>query len=192
MPLRIRLQRHGKKGTPFYWIVSTDSRANRDGKYLEKLGTYDPLANPAKVKLDVDSAVEWLQNGAQPSDTARSLLSSKGAMLKHHLLGGVRKGAFSEEEAEKRFQAWLEEKEGKLAERKEQHEKARGQAKAKALELEKEISAKREKATQPEEEQGDTAGETSEETNQGQDNPSAEKAEEGSKSDANDNKTTEE
>jgi len=142
MPLRIRLQRHGKKGKPFYWIVATDSRAKRDGKYLEKLGTYDPLTNPATVKLDVDSAVQWLQNGAQPSDTARDLLSSKGAMLKNHLLGGVRKGALTEEEAEKKFQAWVEEKEAKLNERREAHNKAKEDAKSKAIEAEKEKNAK--------------------------------------------------
>src|SRR5690625_7395245 len=95
--LKIRLQRHGKKGKPFYWIVAADSRAKRDGKYLEKIGTYDPLTNPATVELDMDSALRWLDNGAQPTDTARNLLSSKGVLLKRHLLGGVRKGALTEE-----------------------------------------------------------------------------------------------
>ncbi len=87
MPVRIRLQRHGKKGSPFYWIVAADSRAKRDGRYLEKIGTYNPNTNPATVNLDVDKAVEWLENGAQPSDTARTLLSYRGAMMKHHLNG---------------------------------------------------------------------------------------------------------
>lgn len=153
MPLRIRLQRHGKKGSPFYWIVATDSRAKRDGKYLEKLGTYDPLTNPATVKLNVDSAVKWMQNGAQPSDTARDLLSSKGAMLKKHLLVGVRKGALTEEEAEKKFNEWLEEKEAKLENRRENHLKSQEEAKAKALEAEKKINAKREAEFKPQEEQ---------------------------------------
>lgn len=153
MPLRIRLQRHGKKGKPFYWIVATDSRAKRNGKYLEKLGTYDPLTNPATVKLDVDHAVQWLQNGAQPSDTARDLLSSKGAMLKNHLLGGVRKGAFSEEEAEKRFQAWLEEKESKLDERRKTHTKAQEDAKAKTVEAERAKNAKLEEEAKKAEEE---------------------------------------
>ena len=114
MPVRIRLQRFGKKGAPFYHIVVADGRAPRDGKFIEKIGTYNPMTNPAKVDLDVDKAVQWLRNGAQPSDTARSLMSSKGAMLKHHLLRGVDKGAFTMEEAEKRFNAWLTEKEARV------------------------------------------------------------------------------
>ncbi len=114
MPLRIRLQRFGKKGAPFYHIVVADGRAPRDGKFVEKIGTYDPMKHPAVINLDVDKAVDWMRKGAQPSDTARSLMSVKGAMLKHHLLRGVDKGAFSAEEAEKRFQAWLTDKEAKI------------------------------------------------------------------------------
>ena len=110
MPVKIRLQRHGKKGKPFYWIVAADSRAKRDGRFLEKLGTYNPNTNPATIELDVDGSVKWMQNGAQPTDTARAILSYKGAMLKKHLLEGVKKGAFTEEDAEKKFQAWLDEK----------------------------------------------------------------------------------
>ncbi|MCM1531787.1 MAG: 30S ribosomal protein S16 [Bacteroides sp.] len=114
MSVRIRLQRFGKKGAPFYHIVVADGRAPRDGKFIEKLGTYNPMTEPAKIELDVDKAVQWLRNGAQPTDTARNLMSVKGAMLKHHLLRGVDKGAFSVEEAEKRFQAWVAEKEEKI------------------------------------------------------------------------------
>ncbi len=114
MSVRIRLQRFGKKGAPFYHIVVADGRAPRDGKFIEKLGTYNPMTDPAKIELDVDKAVQWLRNGAQPTDTARNLMSVKGAMLKHHLLRGVDKGAFSVEEAEKRFQAWVSEKEDKI------------------------------------------------------------------------------
>ena len=113
MPVKIRLQRHGKKGKPFYHIVVADSRAKRDGRFIEKLGTYNPVAIPAQVELNIDAAVQWLQNGAQPTDTARSILSKKGVMLKKHLLGGVAKGAFSAEDAEKKFQTWVAEKEGK-------------------------------------------------------------------------------
>ena len=91
MPVKIRLQRHGKKGKPFYWIVAADARSKRDGKFLEKLGIYNPNTNPATIDLDVDGAVKWLGNGAQPSDTAKRLLSYKGALLKHHLLGGLEK-----------------------------------------------------------------------------------------------------
>merc|ERR1712166_1063028 len=96
-----RLQRHGKKGKPFYWVVAADARAKRDGRYLEKLGTYNPNTNPATVNLDIDGAVKWLQDGAQPTDTAKTILSYKGAMLKNHLVGGVRKGALTQEQAEK-------------------------------------------------------------------------------------------
>ena len=100
MPVKIRLQRHGKKGKPFYWIVAADARSKRDGRYLEKLGTYNPNTNPATVEVKLDHAVNWLEKGAQPTDTARTLLSYRGVMLKHHLNGGIRKGALSQEEAE--------------------------------------------------------------------------------------------
>ena len=146
MPVKIRLQRHGKKGKPFYWIVAADARAKRDGKFLDKLGIYNPNTNPATIELDVDGAVKWLQNGAQPTDTARAILSYKGALLKKHLAVGVRKGALTEEEAEKKFQAWLEEKEGKINDKKENLSKAEQEAKDKALAAEKEVNAKREAA----------------------------------------------
>lgn len=151
MSVKIRLQRHGKKGKPFYWIVAADSRAKRDGKYLEKLGTYDPLTNPATVHLDVDQAVKWIQNGAQPTDTARDLLSSKGVLLKNHLLKGVRKGALTEDEAEKKFEEWVADKEAQLAKRRDAHKDSLAQSKAKALEAEKEVNTKRIAADQPEE-----------------------------------------
>lgn len=115
MPARIRLQRFGKKGRPFYHIVIADGRAPRDGRFIEKIGTYNPITNPAEIKLDVDSAVKWLQNGAQPSDTARAILSYKGVLYKAHLLKGVKKGAMTEEEAEAKFQDWLKQKEEKIA-----------------------------------------------------------------------------
>ncbi len=114
MPARIRLQRHGKKGMPFYHIVIADGRAPRDGRLIEKIGTYNPITNPAEINLDVDGAVKWLQNGAQPSDTARAILSYKGVLYKLHLLKGVKKGAFTEEEAEAKFQAWLQQKQEKI------------------------------------------------------------------------------
>ncbi|MCL2416658.1 MAG: 30S ribosomal protein S16 [Bacteroidales bacterium] len=113
MPVRIRLQRQGKKGQPFYHIVVADGRAPRDGKFIEKLGTYNPMTNPATITVDVDKAVKWMRNGAQPSDTAKTLLSHKGAMLKHHLLKGVDKGALTLEQAETKFQTWIAEKETK-------------------------------------------------------------------------------
>ncbi len=137
MSVKIRLQRHGKKGKPFYWIVAADARAKRDGRFLEKLGTYNPNTNPATINLNVDGSVKWLQNGAQPTDTARAILSYKGVMLKKHLLEGVKKGAFTEEVAEKKFQAWLDEKAGKVSAKEESLTKAKAKVKAKALEAEK-------------------------------------------------------
>ncbi len=144
MPVKIRLQRHGKKGKPFFWIVAADVRAKRDGKFLEKLGIYNPNTNPATVDLDVDGAAKWLEHGAQPTDTARAILSYKGVLLKKHLAGGVKKGALTEEEAEKKFQAWLEEKEAKIAAKKDNLTKEEEEARKKALAAEKEVSAKRE------------------------------------------------
>ena len=149
MPVKIRLQRHGKKGKPFYWIVAADSRAKRDGKYLEKIGTYNPNTNPAIINLDVDSSVKWLQNGAQPTDTARAILSYKGALLKNHLVGGVRKGALTEEQAEEKFNAWVAEKEGKVDAKKDDLVKAKEDAKAKALEAEKAVNEARIAANAP-------------------------------------------
>ena len=137
MSVKIRLQRHGKKGKPYYWIVAADSRSKRDGKYLEKLGFYNPNTNPATIEINMEKSIEWLKNGAQPTKTARNILSYKGIMLKHHLLGGVTKGAFTEEEAEKRFNAWLEEKTKKVEDKKEKLSKEDEERKAKALENEK-------------------------------------------------------
>ena len=137
MSVKIRLQRHGKKGKPYYWIVAADARAKRDGKYLDKIGAYNPNTNPATIELDVDSAVKWLQDGAQPTDTARAILSYKGAMLKNHLAGGVRKGALTEEQAEEKFKAWLEEKASKIEAKTEGLAKAEAEARAKAFEAEK-------------------------------------------------------
>ncbi|MEN8123646.1 MAG: 30S ribosomal protein S16 [Bacteroidota bacterium] len=146
MPVKIRLQRHGKKGKPFYWVVAADIRSKRDGRMLEKIGTYNPNTNPATIDLNIDAAVKWLQNGAQPTDTAKALLSYKGAMLKNHLLGGVLKGALTEEQAEAKFQAWVEEKEAKIDKKKSDLAKAKDDAKAAILKTEKEINDKR-KAT---------------------------------------------
>jgi len=144
MPVKLRLQRHGKKGKPFFWIVAADARSKRDGKFLDKLGIYNPNTNPATIELDVDGAVKWLENGAQPTDTARNILSYKGAMLKKHLAVGVKKGALTEEEAEKKFQAWVEEKEAKIASKRDNLSKEEQDARKKALDAEKEVSAKRE------------------------------------------------
>ena len=143
MPVKIRLQRHGKKGKPFYWIVAADARAKRDGKYLEKLGTYNPNTNPAQINLDVDGSVQWLQNGAQPTDTARAILSYKGVMMKNHLAGGVRKGALTQEQADAKFNAWLEGKGNAVEAKKATLADAKGKLKAEALAAEKAVNAAR-------------------------------------------------
>lgn len=143
MPVKIRLQRHGKKGKPYFWIIAADSRSKRDGKFLEKIGHYNPTTNPAQIELDVDSAVKWLQNGAQPTDTARAILSYKGALMKNHLAGGVRKGALTEEQAEAKFNEWLESKKGSIDHKKASLSEAKEKAKAEKLAAEKAVSEKR-------------------------------------------------
>ena len=143
MSVKIRLQRHGKKGKPFYWVVAADARSKRDGKYLEKIGTYNPNTNPATIELNLDSAVKWLHNGAQPTDTAKAILSYKGALLKHHLDGGIRKGALTQEQADAKLAAWLEAKAGKVDAKKEGLTKAQAADKAKAFKAEQEVNAKR-------------------------------------------------
>ncbi|MRT16289.1 30S ribosomal protein S16 [Vitellibacter sp. q18] len=143
MPVKIRLQRHGKKGKPYFWIIAADSRAKRDGKFLEKIGSYNPTTNPAQIELDVDSAVKWLQNGAQPTDTARAILSYKGALMKNHLAGGVRKGALTEEQAEAKFNEWLANKTGSIDHKKASLAEAKEKAKAEKLAAEKAVSDKR-------------------------------------------------
>ncbi len=114
MPVKIRLTRRGRKKAPFYHIVIADSRAPRDGRFIESIGKYNPTTNPATIELDFDKALDWLQKGAQPTDTCRAILSYKGVMMKKHLLDGVKKGAFTEEQAEEKFQSWLNEKEAKI------------------------------------------------------------------------------
>jgi small subunit ribosomal protein S16 len=143
MSVKIRLQRHGKKGKPFYWVVAADARSKRDGRYLEKIGTYNPNTNPATIELNLDSAVRWLHNGAQPTDTAKAILSYKGALLKHHLDGGIRKGALTQEQADAKLAAWLEAKAGKVDAKKDGLSKAQAAAKAKALKAEQAVNAKR-------------------------------------------------
>ena len=143
MSVKIRLQRHGKKQKPFYWVVAADARSKRDGKYLEKIGTYNPNTNPATIELDLDSAVKWLHNGAQPTDTAKAILSYKGALLKHHLDGGIRKGALTQEQADAKLAAWLEAKAGKVDAKKQGLTKAQADAKTKALKAEQAVNAKR-------------------------------------------------
>ena len=158
MPARIRLQRHGKKNQPFYHIVVADGRAPRDGKFIEKLGTYNPLTNPATIDLNFDRAVEWVKNGAQPSDTVRRILSYKGVLLRRHLQIGVEKGAISQEQADVKFNEWLNAKEAKIAAAKSEVEntvrntrKARLEAEKKANETKAAaVAAKRQAAAEAE------------------------------------------
>lgn len=118
MAVKIRLQRHGKKDAAFFHVVVADGRAPRDGKFIEKLGVYNPNVNPAKIEIDFDKTLSWLMDGAQPTDTCRAILSYKGVMLKKHLLDGVKKGALTEAQVEQKFNKWLEEKEGKITSKK--------------------------------------------------------------------------
>lgn len=120
MPTKIRLQRHGRKGYAYYHIVIADSRAPRDGKFIERIGSYNPNTNPATIDLKFERALYWLTTGAQPTDTTRNILSAEGVLLKKHLLEGVKKGAFDEAEAEKKFAAWKTGKDSKVVKTKEQ------------------------------------------------------------------------
>jgi small subunit ribosomal protein S16 len=118
MPAKIRLSRHGKKGHAYYHIVIADQRASRDGKFIEKIGSYDPNTNPASIELDMEKALSWLQKGAQPTDTMKAILSYKGILLKNHLDKGVKKGALTQEKADEKFNEWTSVKEGKINEKK--------------------------------------------------------------------------
>lgn len=146
MATRIRLQRHGRKGYAFYSIVIANEKAPRDGKFIEKIGTYNPNTNPATVDLKFDRALDWVLKGAQPTDTVRNILSREGVYMKKHLLGGVAKGAFGEAEAEAKFEAWKNNKQNGLAALKAKDEETkRNEAKAR-LEAEKKINEVKAKA----------------------------------------------
>ena len=146
MATKIRLQRHGRKNYAFYSIVIADQRAKRDGKFIEKIGTYNPNTNPATVDLNFDSALAWVMKGAQPTDTVRNILSREGVYMKKHLLGGVAKGAFGEAEAEARFNAWKEDRQKGLDNLKAKQDEAK-KAEAKVrLEAEKVVNENRAKA----------------------------------------------
>lgn len=143
MPAKMRLARHGRKRYAYYHIVVADSRAPRDGRYIERIGTYNPNTDPATIDLDFDKAYDWLVKGAQPTDTVRAILSYKGVMYKKHLMGGVKKGAFDEAEAEKRLESWIAEKEAKIQAK---IDRLKGEADAeteKQLDAEKKINEER-------------------------------------------------
>lgn len=140
MAVKIRLARKGRKKLAYYHIVVADSRSPRDGRYIEKIGIYYPLTDPATIELDFDKALGWLQNGALPTETCRAILSYKGVLLKKHLLEGVKKGAFDEAEAERRFAKWISEQESKIEAKKSGLEKFRDDEIAKRLSAEKKVN----------------------------------------------------
>ncbi len=140
MATKIRLARHGKKGKPFYHIVTADARAPRDGKYIERIGSYNPNTNPATIEFNFDRALHWVSVGAQPTDTVRAMLSYRGVLYKNHLLNGVKKGALTEAQVEEKFNKWLEDKAGKIDSKVESIEKDAKSAYDKAIALEKEKS----------------------------------------------------
>lgn len=133
MATKIRLQRFGKKGKPFYHVVVADARAPRDGKFIERLGSYNPNTNPATIDINFEKALDWVNKGAQPTDTCRAILSYKGVMYKKHLEGGVKKGALTAEQAEAKFAEWLESKAGKIEGKKESLTKSKDEVKKAAL-----------------------------------------------------------
>jgi small subunit ribosomal protein S16 len=143
MAVKIRLARKGRKKLAYYHIVVADSRSPRDGRYIEKIGSYNPITNPATIELDFDKALGWLQNGALPTDTCRAILSYKGVMLKKHLLEGVKKGAFDEAEATKRFEEWMTQNEAKIEAKKSGLEKSMDDELGKKLAAEKKINEAR-------------------------------------------------
>ena len=169
MATKLRLQRRDRKNYAFYQIIVADSRAPRDGKYIERIGSYNPNTNPATITLDFDRALYWLQVGAQPTDTVRHILSDEGVLMKKHLLGGVAKGAFDEAEAEKRFEAWMNSKLQASQKLKNKDEEAQRAAEKARLDAEKEVNkAKAEalakKKAEAEAENNPVAEETVEET----------------------------
>ena len=143
MPTKIRLQRKGKKGQPFYHLVVADGRAPRDGRFIERLGTYNPMTHPATIEIDFDRSLYWVQVGAQPTDTARSILSHKGVLMMHHLLKGATKGAFTEEQAHEKFQAWLNDKQEKMEKAKKDKELESKDSAKKKLEEERKVNETR-------------------------------------------------
>jgi len=144
MAVKLRLQRHGRGKRPFYHIVAADSRAPRDGNYIERLGDYNPLTKPASIHLDVDKAVNWLMKGAEVTNTVKAIFKYKGILYKKHLLRGVAKGSFSAEEAEKRYQAFVEEHKNKVLDHEKKHHKDKNEIQAKLLEQEQKKASDRE------------------------------------------------
>lgn len=143
MAVKMRLQRFGKKGQPFYHIVIADGRAPRDGRFIEKIGTYNPLPNPAEIAIDMDKAIQWLHNGAQPTDTVKAILSYKGVLYRNHLLKGVAKGAMTLDQAEEKFEAWMKDKEQRINAKLNEKDQKRRATQRERLEAEKKINEAR-------------------------------------------------
>ena len=144
--VKLRLRRQGRKGKPFYYIVAADARAPRDGRFIERIGSYNPNTNPATIDLNLDDAVRWLGNGAVPTDTCRAILSYKGAMYKHHLNKGVTKGALTQDQADEKFNTWLAEKESKVSAKIDSISKSAAESAAAAHKREEAVKLEREKA----------------------------------------------
>ena len=145
MATKIRLQRHGRKRAAFFHIVAADSRAKRDGKFIEKLGTYNPNTNPAKIDINFERSLHWVQTGAELTDTARAILSYKGVLLKSHLMNGVKKGALTDEQVEERFNKWLSEKDSTISQKRDSLDKKAAQDRAEKLKAEAAVSEARAK-----------------------------------------------
>lgn len=145
MATRIRLQRHGKKGNAFFHIVAADSRAKRDGKFIEKLGTYNPNTNPATIDIDFERTLHWVQVGAELSDTAKAILHYKGVMYKNHLVKGIAKGALTEAQVEEKFAQWMADKDAKITGKSEGLTKAAAADKAARFKAESDVNAARAK-----------------------------------------------
>ena len=146
MAVRIRLTRQGKKGNPYYHIIATDKRSPRDGRYIERLGMYNPLTQPATIEIDVDKAVAWLQEGATTTDTVHAILKYKGVVYKNHLLNGVKKGAIKAEDVEAKFQNWMDGKTAKIGGHEDKIKKSKADLRTAKLEAEKLVNENRKKA----------------------------------------------
>lgn len=144
MAVKLRLQRHGRGKRPFYHIVAADSRTPRDGKYIERIGDYNPLTKPATIHIDIDKAVDWLVKGAEPTDTVHAILKYKGILYKKHLLRGVEKGLFTAEVAEQKYNQWVDEHKNKVLDHAKKHHKDKSEIAAKLLEQEQKKAADRE------------------------------------------------
>ncbi|QCK13266.1 30S ribosomal protein S16 [Mangrovivirga cuniculi] len=184
MAVKIRLQRGGRKKRPFYSVIIADSRAPRDGKFIEKIGTYNPTTDPATIDIDNDKALDWLLKGAQPTDTVRAMLSYRGLMFKKHLQIGVNKGAITQEEADKKFEAWMKEKEESIS-KKTDTISAKKEAEAKArLEAEAKVSAARAEAIAAKQAEAEAEAKADEEEEEAGEEATAEASEESTEASA--------